>query len=145
MSRRRALVAGVFAVIYPGLGHVYLREWLRALSWFGLALLTAALVVPADVLTAYETGGLARLFEASRGLPLASVGALLAIRLLNVIDAVRLALAPRRVSEPADAATCPECGGEVDPELDFCHWCTARLDRPGAAQPAASQSDRFFR
>ena len=32
------------------------------------------------------------------------------------------------------AETCPNCGKELDPELDFCPWCTTRLDqvdRPG--------------
>lgn len=145
MSSRRALIAGVFAVIYPGLGHVYLREWLRAVSWFGLALLTAALVVPADILTAYETGGLSRLFEASQTLPLASLVALLMVRLLNVIDAIRLALAPRQRRDAPDAVTCPECGGEVDPQLDFCHWCTAQLDQPADAQGGATRNDGFFR
>jgi hypothetical protein len=23
---------------------------------------------------------------------------------------------------------CPECGKELDPDLDFCPWCTTRLD-----------------
>lgn len=145
MSRRRAVIAGVFAALYPGLGHLYLREWFRALSWFGLALLTAALVVPAEVLTAFETGGLSRLFDASRNLPLASVVALLLVRLLNVVDAVRLGLAPRRLREAPEAVTCPECGGEVDPELDFCHWCTARLDRPGDQQRGTGQRDGSYR
>ena len=145
MSRRRAFIAGVFAVIYPGLGHVYLREWIRAVSWFGLALLTAALVVPADVVTAYETGGLSRLVEASRTLPLAAVAALLMVRLLNVIDAVRLALAPRAAGPATDVLTCPECGGEADPQLDFCHWCTATLEPAADPDAGASQSDRFFR
>ena len=145
MSRRRAVVAGVLAVVYPGLGHVYLREWLRALSWFGLALLTAALVVPADVLAAYEAGGLSALAAASRSLPLASLVALFLVRILNVMDAVRIALAPRRAGGDSDAATCPECGGEVDPQLDFCHWCTAKLEGPAEASRGATQSDGFFR
>ena len=130
MTRRRAVVAGVFAVLYPGLGHVYLREWLRALTWFGLALLTAALVVPADVLSTVEAGGLATLLEAGRSLPLASLGALLLVRALNVVDAVWLGLAPEPAVAADDGETCPSCGGELDPELEFCHWCTARLDRP---------------
>ncbi|WP_336021696.1 zinc ribbon domain-containing protein [Halobellus salinisoli] len=29
-------------------------------------------------------------------------------------------------SESADS--CPHCGKELDPELDFCPWCTTRLD-----------------
>jgi endogenous inhibitor of DNA gyrase (YacG/DUF329 family) len=31
------------------------------------------------------------------------------------------------VSGAADAE-CPECGKELDPELDFCPWCTTRFD-----------------
>lgn len=27
-----------------------------------------------------------------------------------------------------DAGSCPNCGKELDPELDFCPWCTTRLD-----------------
>lgn len=127
MTRRRAAVAGVFAVLYPGLGHVYLREWLRALTWFGLALLTAAIVVPADVLSTVEAGGLATLLEASRSLPFASLVALLMVRLLNVVDAVWLGLAPEPTATE-DGESCPACGGELDPELEFCHWCTTRLD-----------------
>lgn len=34
-SGKRLWLASALAVIYPGLGHVYLREWLRALLWFG--------------------------------------------------------------------------------------------------------------
>lgn len=145
MSRRRALIAGVLAVVYPGLGHVYLREWLRALSWFGLALLTAALVVPADVVTAYQTGGLSGLAAASQDLPAASLVALLMVRLLNVVDAVRLALVPRRAGDATEAATCPECGGAVDPQLDFCHWCTARLEGTNEAGRGAAPSDGSYR
>ncbi|WP_049986392.1 DUF7575 domain-containing protein [Halobellus rufus] len=26
------------------------------------------------------------------------------------------------------AGSCPNCGKELDPELDFCPWCTTRLD-----------------
>ncbi|SDX64389.1 DUF7575 domain-containing protein [Halobellus clavatus] len=27
-----------------------------------------------------------------------------------------------------DGGTCPSCGKELDPDLDFCPWCTARLE-----------------
>lgn len=29
---------------------------------------------------------------------------------------------------PTDHAACPECGRDVDPELDFCQWCAASLE-----------------
>ncbi|MFB6251737.1 MAG: zinc ribbon domain-containing protein [Halobellus sp.] len=31
-------------------------------------------------------------------------------------------------TEPADVSSCPNCGKELDPDLDFCPWCTARLE-----------------
>ncbi|WP_418282709.1 DUF7575 domain-containing protein [Halorubrum sp. DTA98] len=52
-------------------------------------------------------------------------------------DAERAALDDRaateddasRTGEPSAVANCPSCGREVDPELDFCHWCTEELPR----------------
>jgi hypothetical protein len=145
MSRRRALIAGLLAVIYPGLGHLYLRAWLRALAWFGLAILTAALVIPPEVITAYETGGFTALVEASRDLSLPPFLTILLVRLLNVVDAIRVALAPKRGAESEESASCPECGGAVDPQLDFCHWCTAELDHAAEREQAAGRRNGFFR
>ncbi|MGQ4554449.1 DUF7575 domain-containing protein [Halobellus sp. GM3] len=30
-------------------------------------------------------------------------------------------------SAPTGASDCPHCGKELDPDLDFCPWCTTRL------------------
>jgi hypothetical protein len=35
------------------------------------------------------------------------------------------------VGEGSAEAECPECGKELDPEIDFCPWCTTRLDESG--------------
>jgi hypothetical protein len=40
-------------------------------------------------------------------------------------------------AEATAAATCPSCGKDVDPDLDFCHWCTERI----AAEPDADSDD----
>jgi len=142
MGRVRVVLAGLLALVYPGLGHAYLREWLRALSWFGLALLTAALVVPASVVTAYQQGGLTQLVAATQQLPTAALGALLLVRVLNVVDAVRLALlAPRGAG--LEAGRCPHCGGPVDPELDFCYWCTAQL-KPSSDRGSGPTNDNLL-
>jgi ornithine cyclodeaminase/alanine dehydrogenase-like protein (mu-crystallin family) len=34
------------------------------------------------------------------------------------------AVGPRTTDEPQ----CPNCGGELDPEIDFCPWCTVELE-----------------
>lgn len=138
MGRTRAIIAAALATIYPGLGHVYLREWFRAFAWFVLSVATAALVVPPEVIAAYESGGIDALWEASRSLPLQAILAILALRVLNVVDAAWLGLRPRHTAAGAEGPTCPNCGRELDADLDFCHWCTTPLD--GAREESAADS-----
>lgn len=126
---RRGLLAAVFAFLYPGLGHVYLRAWLRAVGWFVLALLAAALVVPESAYAAYESGGFEALYSVSQEFGTDVFVSLLGIRVLNVIDAYLTAIRQTRDAEEQDAqGSCPSCGKELDEELDFCPWCTTRLD-----------------
>lgn len=132
MSRKRAVIAGFFAILYPGLGHVYLREWLRAAAWFGAGLLIATLVIPESLVNAFDAGGLAGFYQASQELPLTSILPILAVRFANVLDAVWLALrSPRTAtdSDPETAPTCPDCGGDLDDDLEFCPWCSSRLQQ----------------
>ncbi|MFB6146257.1 MAG: zinc ribbon domain-containing protein [Halobacteriaceae archaeon] len=147
-SRTRGVVAAVLAFLYPGLGHLYLREWLRALSWFGLAIATAAIVIPDAVVTAFDQRGLQGLYEASRSLPLRTVVPLFAVRLLNVLDAYLTGVGhapfatPSGTESPADhPATCPECGKDLDDDLDFCPWCTTRLDGGDGDEESGADAD----
>jgi len=128
VSRTRALLAAALATIYPGLGHVYLRAWLRALAWFVLSLVTAALVVPPSVVSAYQSGGFSALIQASRTIPTEAFLAILAVRVMNVFDAAWLGLRPHPSGGSAEGPTCPNCGRPIDDDLDFCHWCTTRLE-----------------
>lgn len=126
---RRGLLAVVFAFLYPGLGHVYLRAWLRAIGWFVLALVAAALVVPESAYAAYESGGFDALYSVSQDFGSDVFVSLLGIRVLNVIDAYLTAIRQSRTADAESAeGTCPSCGKELDEELDFCPWCTTRLD-----------------
>ncbi len=126
---RRGLLSAVFAFLYPGLGHVYLRAWLRAVGWFVLALLAAALVVPESAYAAYESGGFEALYSVCQEFGTDVFVSLLGIRVLNVIDAYLTAIRQTRDAEEQDAqGSCPSCGKELDEELDFCPWCTTRLD-----------------
>lgn len=123
-------MAVVFALFYPGLGHVYLRAWLRAVGWFVLAIAAAALVVPESAIAAYEQGGFDALYAASQNFGTDVFVSLLGIRILTAVDAYLTAIRQSQASaEVAEDGACPSCGKELDPELDFCPWCTTRLDQ----------------
>lgn len=138
MSRTRAAIAAALATVYPGLGHVYLRLWFRAFAWFALSLATAAVVIPPSVVSAYQAGGLDALIESSRSLPTDALVAILAVRVLNVVDAAWLALRQPRAPSGAESPSCPNCGRELDADLDFCHWCTTPLEGSVDDSPADS-------
>ena len=134
MGRRtRPAVAAVLALAVAGLGHVYLRRWGRAAAWF-LAILTTAMVL---------VGAFAEPNSNIREWPPAVVVPLAGLFVLSAVDAYLLAArAPASGREDEDGGAgegeggvvaegdrprCPDCGREVDPELDFCQWCTRRL------------------
>lgn len=152
MSRRRPWLAALLAVIYPGAGHLYLRAWVRAFAWFGLALLVATVIIPESVLQAGEQGGFSAFYDAFIQLQPQTILPLFIVNVLNVLDAYLTARrmnarttgsgllsrtglgngADSEEAEPAEAVVesgddCPNCGRELDAELDFCPWCTTRL------------------
>ncbi|SEN25294.1 hypothetical protein SAMN05216388_1002162 [Halorientalis persicus] len=126
-ARKRPLLAAVLGLVYPGLGHVYLREWARALLWFGLIILTGSLMIPDGVYPTTLT--VDSLMQMSRAMPLRAVIALSAVTGMNMVDAYILASRNNETSQRvADGTQCPSCGREVDPDLEFCHWCTTELN-----------------
>jgi hypothetical protein len=132
-SGKRPWLAAALALLYPGLGHAYLREWLRALTWFGLTFATVALALPPSAIP--DSGGLSLdvVMRASRALPVEASVAISVLLVLNTVDAYRLARQGRTAgsADPADAddeRRCPNCGRETDTDLAFCQWCTEPLD-----------------
>ncbi|MFC6862383.1 DUF6677 family protein [Halomicroarcula sp. GCM10025817] len=132
-GRKRPWLAALLAFVYPGLGHVYLREWLRAILWFGLVVSTTTLLVGGDVMP--DELSIEAFVAASQALPLEASIALLAITALSMADAYWMATQENRATEVVEGDTCPNCGQELDEDLEFCHWCTTRL------QPADSEHD----
>lgn len=129
----RPWLAVLLAVVQPGLGHIYLREWIRALTWFVLWLATVMLLVP----FAYANGGSAGAVETVRAIltafdevPLAGRLTLLAVTSFSAFDAYWLATRNRAAA--SEVARCPNCGKEVDESLEFCHWCTESLPNESA-------------
>jgi len=123
VSRKRPWLAAVLAVVATGLGHIYLRRVRRAVGWLAALLGVSYLFVDGSALTALINGGP---FDPLAVAPVAFVGA------LSVIDAYLIARAHNAVARitamPDGTVThCPNCGRELDPSIDFCHWCTTDL------------------
>ena len=130
VTRKRPWLAALLAVLVTGLGHLYLRRWRRALGWLVAMFAVAWFLVDPAALDALASGSAVD--------PL-SVAPLLVAGGLSVADAYLLAHAQNRVARrtPTDGELthCPYCGEELDPDLDFCQWCTAELDDFEAALP----------
>lgn len=109
----------------PGLGHVYLRAWLRALLWFWLAVLSVVVFIPEELVAGVET--MSDAISLSSELPLEADLAIFAVIAFSAADAYWQAT---ETKQRADGTRCPHCGHELDEnlDLDFCHWCTEPLD-----------------
>ncbi|WP_122091286.1 zinc ribbon domain-containing protein [Halalkalicoccus subterraneus] len=132
--RNNPLLAALLATAATGLGHLYLRRWLRALGWFSVISVTTVLFVSDSTLSALSWGTIA---DPLSVLPLVLVG------VASVIDAYiiarvqqmsqqmidkREALAEDTESETDTEVACPVCREEVDPSLSFCQWCGTKFD-----------------
>ena len=120
-------------MLTPGLGHLYLREWFRAVIWFGLILSATSILVPVStaptamtVETIYQVS-----VSAMENAPMRNQIALFAITSLSMIDAYWMATRGNQRAATADGVRCPYCGKEIDEDLEFCHWCTTRLEPQG--------------
>lgn len=126
VPRKRPWLAALLAALVTGLGHLYLRRVGRALAWLAAIVATGLLFVDASALEA-----LAR----RESVELPSITPLLIVGTLNVVDAYLLARAQNSIARLSNAATgelthCPNCGKELDPDLEFCHWCSAPTGNP---------------
>ncbi|ELZ12165.1 hypothetical protein C479_05138 [Halovivax asiaticus JCM 14624] len=128
ISRKRPWLAAVLATLVTGLGHLYLRRWRRALGWLFVVFVTGALFVPPEAMEALVNEGAID--------PVALAPSLL-VGAFSVVDAYLVARALNMRNQAAAAvvnedestvSTCPNCGKELDPDLDFCQWCTTSID-----------------
>lgn len=127
---RRTGLAVVLAVLFPGLGHAYLRRWARALVWAGAFLVLAGLTLPPLPTSGSVVENTRALIEATSA---GATVALSTVQLLNAVDAGLLAARGPESEDDADSHdSCPNCGKELDEDLNFCPWCTARLDERGS-------------
>ncbi len=130
MKWARAFAAAGVSVFLPGAGHALLRDWRRA-ALFGLMYVSAiVLFLPSiqELVSAEST--MDALALATTELDIFGQFALSFVVFFAAVDAGFRALGfpPGSNQASGDVPACPECGREVDPELDFCHWCTTRLE-----------------
>ncbi len=131
----RPVLAAVLSVLQPGLGHVYLRAWPRTLLWVGLWLGSLGLIVTTagiELTTGDAVAAAFGVFAATEGFPLEAVLSMLTVTALATLDAYLLAGRRDRWHD-AEMPQCPHCRKDLDPALDFCHWCTFSLEREGSA------------
>jgi hypothetical protein len=137
MIGSRSLRAATLAVICPGLGHAYLRSWVWSVAWFVLGAGTVGAVLGQAGIDPATFGSPFGLLEA-----VLSQTSFLSLLLLQVVVTVNVAHAyalgqlvdqatlSRSDGQPGEEALrpCPACGEPLDEDLEFCHWCTYRLD-----------------
>ncbi|MFP8955723.1 zinc ribbon domain-containing protein [Natrialbaceae archaeon A-CW3] len=129
MTLVRALVAASLSLVFPGIGHAVLRDWIRALFFAGLFVTAVAISFSTTQLSAMTS------FDATWTIltdETSSVDRFLLafLALFTATDALFRGLGAVGGSGDHDGPTCPHCNRPLDEELEFCHWCTARLEPP---------------
>lgn len=119
-STYRPWLAAVLSLVVTGLGHAYLRQWLRAVAWFVLAVAMGYLYLP--------TGALSSPFDVT----FSEVAPVAVIALLASVDAYLQARRHNFEVGVTGAERCPHCGRQLDADLTFCHWCTEPVRDPGS-------------
>lgn len=134
-DRKRPWLAALLTFVYPGLGHAYLREWVRALLWFGTVLAAVSVLIPSGIVP--ETMSVDAVTRMYTQFPTEAMAALTVITFMSMVDAYWMATRRNQHQEKQDEGLrCPTCGRDVDEDIDFCHWCTTRLDTEETDEPS---------
>lgn len=115
VPRRHPILAAVLGLVVVGLGHAYLRRWVRGLWWASLSIVVGVLFVPEGV-------------SLGAGEPPAPTVLAPVLTVVAVSAADAFAVAFRGTDSEESDRTCPECGKSLDEGLSFCQWCTAEVD-----------------
>jgi TM2 domain-containing membrane protein YozV len=127
-GRKRPLLAVVLAFIFPGLGHFYLRKWGRGLLWLGLLFSLSVMFVVTGMIQPVSELTLEAISASYQSRPTAVTVGSVVITTLNVVDAYWVAVNENQTQEIEAGTKCPNCGKEIDQDIDFCHWCTTPLE-----------------
>lgn len=146
--RGNPLIAGFLGILVTGLGHLYLRRWLRALGWLGVTFIVSVLFVPESTATAITSGAPLETSVLLSFLPVLLVEGASAVDAYRIAkhSTTRTAETQPDLSGEADqwdsTVTCPVCGKETDSELGFCHWCTSELEVQPDTEPRGGNDEK---
>ncbi|WP_336336920.1 zinc ribbon domain-containing protein [Haloarcula brevis] len=127
-GRKRPLLAVVLAFIFPGLGHFYLRKWGRGLLWLGLLFTLSVVFVVTGTIQPVSELTLEAITSSYQARPTEVTIGSVVVTTLNVVDAYWVAVNENQTREIEAGMKCPNCGKELDQDIDFCHWCTTQLE-----------------
>lgn len=129
MTWLRALAAAGLSVLLPGAGHALIRDWMRALAFGGVFVAALAIFLPPTEQIASAGSVMDGVTFVTEETDTISQFVLSFIVLFAAIDATIRAMGfPPGANTAGDEPTCPHCGKELDEDLEFCHWCTTRLE-----------------
>jgi hypothetical protein len=133
-EKRQRTTAVVLSLLYPGLGHLYLQAWVRALVWLGVVLSAVVLVLPTDLLVAVATGTTTSLAHVDAQVPIVTLVTLAVVtRVLGALDAWWI---HRQQSNSGTHTHCHECHRTVEAAVEFCHWCLEPVEAGGESGTA---------
>lgn len=140
ISQKRPWLAALLTVLLTGLGHLYLRRWRRALGWLVISAGVSALFVDPSTAAELQQG------TVSPESVIAVLPGLLVVA-LSITDAYLLAHVQNDTtaspeSERDESPTCPHCRNDLDPDLEFCHWCTRPVDDVEPTRGDSTTEDR---
>jgi drug/metabolite transporter (DMT)-like permease len=80
----KPIVAAVLALVYPGIGHLYLKRWLRAVFWFVVIFTGTVIFIPKG---AFDES----ILDGAKSIPAVDLILFVAIYIGSSLDAYRLA------------------------------------------------------
>ncbi|WP_423746592.1 zinc ribbon domain-containing protein [Haladaptatus sp. SPP-AMP-3] len=133
-TRKRPWFAALLSSLVVGLGHFYLRRWKRALAWITILAGVVLLSDPHAVTTYRNLSDPHVLTPQIDGTDnLWGTVPIFVISFLAAVDAYTIAYVQNQELatpvETDDRDQCPYCGHDIDPSLEFCHWCTTELEQ----------------
>lgn len=129
--RNNPVIAALLGTAVTGLGHLYLRRWVRGLGWVGAMLVVSVLFVPQSAVSATVAG---TLDDPLAVLPIILLSAVSALDAYLIAKVTRMQTKQGRTiqaggtADDGESPACPACGKPVDPDLGFCHWCTTEFE-----------------